>query len=133
MKASYVFTLNAVLGLIFGLAFVLVPEQTVALYGVDLNAAGLYIARLLGGAFLSYALLTWTVRYAVDSRERRAIVLALLVANAIGLVASLLAQLSGIANALGWSTVVIYLIFVLGYGYLQFVREPTMAEPGMAG
>jgi hypothetical protein len=41
---------------------------------------------------------------------------------AVGLVATVLGQLSGAVNALGWSTVVIYALFTLGYGYFQFMK-----------
>jgi hypothetical protein len=133
MKASYVFIVAAVLALVFGLAFVLVPAQTLALYDVTLNDAGLFIARLLGAAFLMFAVLAWLVRNAAPSAERQAITLAFFVSNTVAFVASLLAQLAGVANALGWTTVAIYLILALGFGYVRFMGEDAAARPQMAG
>lgn len=123
MKASTVFIVNAIVALIFGLAFVLVPGQTTALYDVNLGEGGQFVARLFGAALLAFFVLSWMVRNASPSPERRAIVLAFVVGDAIGFVASLLAQLSGITNALGWSTVAIYLILALAFAYLLFAAE----------
>jgi len=45
-----------------------------------------------------------------------------LVGDAFGFIAALLGRLSGVLNALGWSTVALYLLLALGYGYFQSVK-----------
>ena len=132
MKLGTVFTVNAIVALLFGLGFVLVPEATLAPYGVTTDQAGIDIARLFGAAVLGYAVLTWSARKSEESAARRAIVLALFLSFSIGLVVTVVNQLSGVANALGWSTVAIYLLFALGYGYFQFAQpsSPPEATPG---
>jgi hypothetical protein len=40
----------------------------------------------------------------------------------VGLAAALTGQLTGAVNALGWSTVLIHLLFTLGSGYFLFVK-----------
>lgn len=132
MKASYVFTVTAVVALLFGLAFVLVPSQTLALYDVTLDAAGLFIARLLGSAFLMFAVVSWLVRNVGPSPERQAIALAFFVGDTVAFVASLLVQLEGVVNALGWSTVAIYLILALAFGWVRFMGEGASTRPQMA-
>ena len=72
MKASTVFIVSAIVALIFGLAFVLFPQQTTALYGVDLTEGGIFIGRLLGAALLTFFVMGWMVRNAAPSPERRA-------------------------------------------------------------
>ena len=37
----------------------------------------------------------------------------------------LVAVISGIMSAFGWSAVGIYLFFTIGYGYFQFVKSST--------
>ncbi len=37
-------------------------------------------------------------------------------------IASVLAQVAGVFNALGWSTVAVYLFLVVGYGYFRFLK-----------
>ena len=64
----------------------------------------------------------WFARDAGESKARRGIVIALFVGDVLGFIVALLGQLSGVLNALGWSTVALYLLFALGYGYFQFVK-----------
>jgi len=64
-----------------------------------------------------------SARKAADSEVLRGIVLANLIMDAIGFIVTLLGQLAGLANALGWSSVALYLLFGLGFAYFQFVRR----------
>jgi hypothetical protein len=125
MNLPTLMTANAVVAAIFGLALVIAPGQTTSLYGVTADAALRYVAQLFGAALIGFAVLTWAARNAADSEARRAIVLALFVADALGFILALLGQLGGVVSALGWSTVVIYLLLALGFGYFQFVKKPA--------
>jgi hypothetical protein len=69
--------------------------------------------------------LAWFARNTPDSETRRAIVLAMLVEHALGLIVALWGQLSGVVNALGWSTVGIYLLLTAGYGYFLLAKPAT--------
>jgi hypothetical protein len=121
MKLSNLFAVNAVLAGLFGLALVLVPSNFFELYGIEDPADTLlFTGRLLGGAFITFAVLTWQSREAQDSTARKAVVLALFVGFVVGFVVSLIGQLNDIVNALGWSTVAIYLLLAIAYGYFQF-------------
>jgi hypothetical protein len=125
MNIRNLFTVNAIVAGLFGLAFVLVPGPLTELYGIELHDGGLYVGRLLGAAFLMFAVLTWQSRDAQDSTARQAIILALLVGFVVGFVVSLVGQINNIANALGWTTVAIYLLFSVAYGYFQFGKSET--------
>jgi hypothetical protein len=125
MNIRNLFTVSAIVAGLFGLAFVLVPGPLTELYDIELNDGGLYIGRLLGAAFLMFAVLTWQSRDAQDSTARQAIILALLVGFVVGFVVSLVGQFNNIVNALGWTTVAIYLLFSVAYGYFQFRKPET--------
>jgi len=125
MKLSTMFIIYAVVSAIFGFTFVFVPETALAFYGITLSPGGITIARLFGAALLEFALLSWFVRNAGDSEARKAIILAIFVGEAVGFVVALFGQLSGVVNALGWSTVAVYLLLALGFGYFQFIKPST--------
>ena len=125
MKLSTMFVIYAAISAIFGLAFVFVPETSLALYGITLGPGGILIARLFGAALLEFALLSWLARNAGDSEARKAIILAVFIGEAVGFIVVLLGQLSGEVNALGWSTVAIYLLLALGFAYFQFMKPST--------
>jgi len=122
MKFSRFMVIYAVVSAVFGLGFVLMPGQLLPIYGVEPNAALKLVGQFLGAVLVSLALLTWLVRNLSASETRQAIVLALLVGETIGLILSLIGQLNGIFNALGWSVVVVYLFFTLGLAYFQFSK-----------
>ncbi len=117
-------TVASIVAFVFGLGFVLVTMPLVALYSVTLNAGGVFVGQLFGAALLGFGVLNWFARPVTDSKAVQAVVLANLVADAVGFVLALLGQLTqvGGVNQLGWSTVVIYLLLALSFAYFQFVK-----------
>jgi hypothetical protein len=133
VKASYLFVVNTVVAIIYSLPTLFVPSQFLGIYDVDLTAGGLIFARLFAAALLSFGLITWLIRNSEPSLERRAIVMALFLADAIGFIVTLLAQLDETVNALGWSHVVLYLLLTIGFGYVRFAGGPGAMRAGTAG
>jgi len=125
MKLKTLMIINAIVAIVFGVTFVIVPAQAYSLYDITANEQLILMGRLFGAALIGFALLTWMARNATDSDARRAIVFALFIADGIGFVAALIGQLSNVVNALGWSTVAIYLLLALGFGYFQFFKAAS--------
>jgi hypothetical protein len=123
MKLSFLFTLNAIVAAVFGIAFVVAPNQSMGLYGVEPNALSIYLGRLLGGSYIAFAIMTWSARNAGDSDARRAIVMSLCIGFFIGFIVALIGQIGQVVNALGWLTVVLYLFFSLGYAMSAFGKK----------
>jgi uncharacterized membrane protein YfcA len=122
MKLNTLMVVNALIAGVFGVGFIVVPGQVTSAYGPEITPQLEYVTRLFGAALLAFAVLTWTARNATDSDTRRAILLALFVGDGVGFIVSLMSQLSGVMNALGWTTVLIYLLLALGFGY--FLAQP---------
>ena len=125
MKLSTWLTIAAVVAVVFGLAFVLVTGPLLSFYGVTLDKAGTLVAQLFGAALIGFAVLNWFARGVTDREARQAIVLANLASDTVGFVMALIGQLAGVANALGWSTVALYLLLALGFAYFQFMKPST--------
>ncbi|MFO7696882.1 MAG: hypothetical protein R6X16_06955 [Anaerolineae bacterium] len=83
------------------------------------------MSRYFGQAFVGLALLWWLFRNTTDAATQRNFGLAAIIGNLIGVIVALIGVSSGMANALGWLNVVLYLVFGLGVGYF--------ALPGKAG
>jgi hypothetical protein len=130
MKLSTLMVVNAVIAAAFGVCFVVVPGQLMSFYGPEVSPQLEYVARLFGAALLGFAVLTWTARNAPDSDTRRAILLALVVGDGVGFVVALIGQIGGVMNALGWSTVVIYLLLAIGFGYFCFAQPKAAGQTG---
>jgi hypothetical protein len=125
MKLSNWLTIAAVVAVVFGLAFVLVTGPLLSFYGITLDKAGTLVAQLFGAALIGFAVLNWFARGVTDREARQAILLANLASDTVGFVMALIGQLAGVANALGWSTVAIYLLLALGFAYFQFMKPST--------
>lgn len=122
MKLNTLLVTTAVIAVIFGLVFLFAPEKSVALYGVALGPGGAVMTRFFGATLLGFAVLTWLARNETGSATRKAVIPALIVTNVAGFVVALAGQLSGLVNALGWSTVAIYVFLAMGFVYFQFVK-----------
>ena len=122
MKHSTFMAIAAVLALVFGLAFLLIPAQLMSIYDITLGPDGEWIARCLGSTFVGVAVTTWFARNAPQGDALRAIMLGDFVLCVIGLVAAVLYAISGSANALIWSTPAIYALLTVGFGYFGFVK-----------
>jgi len=128
MKLRTLMIINTIVAIVFGLSFIIIPTQVYSLYDITADEQLIYMARLFGTALIGFGILTWMARNATDSDARKAIVLALFIADSIGFVVALLGQLSNVVNALGWSTVAIYLLLALGFGYFQFFKAASSQE-----
>ncbi len=126
MKLRTLLTINAIIAAIFGMGFLIIPKTILSIYGGTLTDVGTILARLLGAEFLSYAAITWLARNIKETRMLRIIVPGCLIGFGLGFIVFLLAQLSGVFNFLGWSTVMVYLFFTLGYGYFYFKDPVTL-------
>jgi len=125
VKLSNLLVVAAAIGAIFGVAFVVASGPLLAIYGITLDKAGTLVAQLFGAALISLAVLNWLARNVTDPEARQAVVLGNLVGDVVGFVVILIGQLSGIANAVGWSNVAIYLLLALGFAYVQFMKPRT--------
>jgi uncharacterized protein YjeT (DUF2065 family) len=123
MKLDTFMAIAAVLALVFGLAYILIPAQLMSLYGVTLEATGQWLGRYFGSALIGIGVLTWLARNATQGEALRAIILGDFVTSATGLVVAILDRIYGPGNALVWSTVAIYLFLTLGFGYFQFMKS----------
>ena len=121
MKLSNFLVVKAVISLAFGIAFALVPAAVMSLYGITLDLGGAFMARFLGACLIGIGLICWLDRNA-DPQVLQGITLALCIGDTVGFIVALLGQLSGLANALGWVNVVIWLLLALGLGYFRFLK-----------
>jgi len=124
MKLKTLLVIKTLVSLAFGLPILIVPGRLLSLFGLTLNADGMFMAREYGGALLGIAALCWFARNSEGARALKAIILFGFYYDLINLFVSLHANLSGLMNPLGWGIVAIYLFFTIGFGYF-LVRKPV--------
>lgn len=123
MTIKTFFAILAVLSVLFGIGFVLAPAQVLANYGIEHSPALALLGRLFGGALLTLGIILWLARDFRDDVAIRTVLVAALIGDAVNLVVATMGTLSGVVNALGWSTVLIYLFGTAGSAYFLMARK----------
>jgi len=118
MSFRTLLVIKAVVCLIFGVLLLTVPGPLFALLGGPLTAAGRFAAREYAAAMIGTLFLTWLARNVQAGDARRAIVADLLVYDAIGVVISVAAVVSGVLGTLGWGVMAVYLFFTVGSAWV---------------
>jgi len=123
MKLSTFLAITGGLGVLFGLEFLLLPAFGLQQYGVPTDSHNLMQARYFGGTLLAWGLVIWLARRSHDDTALRAILQGSLVGHLIGAITSVWAAVSGLENAMAWSSVAIY--GLLGAGCVYFLVSPA--------
>ncbi len=122
MRLNYWMIAKAVVVIVFGIGFILVPGVLGTLFGMNLTPAGTLLGQLFGTAFIFEGIVLWFSRNLTRSDvAMQGILLAVVVSNVIGFVATLLATLSNVWNVLGWLPVLLYLVFAVAFAYFKWV------------
>lgn len=125
MNLRNLFLLNTFVLLALALGLLLGPTTLLNLFGMKTGPSENLEAQLFGAALVVPALLTWLAKDWNDANARRGAVISLLLFYVICFVVALLGILSKAMKPAGWSLIVVFLLFALGYGY-QFVRPSEM-------
>ena len=128
MTIRMFFTILAVLSFLFGVGFVVAPDQVLANYGIEHSPALALLGRLFGGALLTLGVILWLARDFRDEVAVRAVLVGTLVVGVVNLVVATMGTLAGTTNALGWSTVLIYLFGAIGSGYFLIAQSRRPAH-----
>ncbi len=130
MKLNNLIQINAILFIGLGIAFALYGPLGINAYGMlDISGADgaaywftASFARLLGAGLFGYGFLLWAITDVaagdfLPPAKRQRIVLALLLANIVGLFVAVTQQWQVWVNLAGWLTIAVYALLTLGYAY----------------
>ena len=118
MSTKIYLTIVAVLAVIYGLAFVLIPDSMLELYGVKLPQPNATLnIQFFGSALLTIGIIAWFARESGDWATVRGILIGAAVGDVVGCVISVWGTIKGLTNALGWSSVILYALLALGALY----------------
>jgi hypothetical protein len=134
LNLKIILLINAFLFIAGGIAFALYGPLMIAMYGI-LGAQGdtmLYwysasFARMYGATLFGFGFLIWAASSFSDdlqrgSPTRRSVILAMILANGMGLFVSITQQVSIWGNMTGWITTGLYALLLLVYTISLFAR-----------
>jgi len=115
MKHKTLFTVDALVLLLFGLGFLFMPAALISMYGAALQPPGVAMGRFFGASMLAIA---WMMYKSKDEEQPAAVdglmqgnILVWILAAAI----ALLGQIQGTFNILGWSTIALGVFFTVWF------------------
>ena len=121
MKLNTFLLVKAIICIVFGIGFAVVPTTVGSIYAITPDPDGLIMTRFFGAAFIGIGLILWFTKNA-EWNILKGITLSLCIADTIGFIVALVGQLSGNVNTLGWINVALWLVFALGLGYFYFLK-----------
>jgi len=122
MKISTFLVIKAVVCFIFAIGYLLLPVTVGSMYAINLDPDGILMSRFFAALLVGIGLILWLLKDA-EWNLLKVITLSLFVADTLGFVIALVAQLSGVMNGLGWIIVIIWLLLAAGLGYLRFLKQ----------
>jgi hypothetical protein len=128
MNYRIMFLINALIAVLLGLGFLVVPDKILDQLGVDGYAATKLISQFFGTAMLGLGLLLWFAKDVTDTNLQKGMGIALLVGALAGLLITVMGTTSGVLRANWWMALVVYAILGLAYGYLLFQKPKQLAQ-----
>jgi hypothetical protein len=102
---------------IFGIGFLFVPGLMMDPMGVTLDETSTAFARLFGSLLISIPVLLFFARKSTSSEFKRGVVYCIFIYLLASTIILLITQIKGLMNAMGWSIVILHLVFMLWFGY----------------
>ncbi len=116
MSVKIFLAILAILAVAFGVGFLVAPAALGSVYGTQNTPTSELMARFFGDALLGWGLILWFARN-FDGAPLRFVLLATGVADVVAVVFAAESVMAGVVNAIGWSTVLIYLFGAVGSFY----------------
>jgi hypothetical protein len=107
---------------IFGIGFLFVPGLMMDPMGVTLDETSTTFARLFGSLIISIPVLLFFARKSASSEFRRGVVYCIFIYLLASTIILLITQIKGLMNILGWSIVILHLVFLLWFSYYLIYR-----------
>ena len=108
-------TIAALTSILSGLVGLFAPGQMGLLFGLALDDVAVAEVRLLGAAYLGYAVLNWLARNVTDRAAVRAIALGNAVSWAISAIVTAVVLVTGLAGPQAWLLVAVEAAFAAAW------------------
>jgi len=102
---------------IFAIGFIFFPDFLMDPMGVTLDETSRTFARLFGTAVLSFPVLLFFARKSANLEFKGGVVYCIFTYYLASAIILLITQIKGLMSGMGWSTVVLHIVFMLWSGY----------------
>lgn len=131
MNYRIMLILNAIVVVLFGAFFLIMPQTALAQFGADVYVSTLMLARFFGGAMLMSGIFIWFLKDVFDQKTQKSLEMAMLAGSVGGFILSLIGMTSiGVIRTNGWILLVITIVFSMCYVFLLFLLPQTSNSGG---
>ena len=127
MDTKMYLTIAGIIAILYGVGFLLIPEQLNVLWGGLSEPHVIYAQRAFAGAALAWGLILWFARDFRDWDAVRGVLIGTIVGLVVVTIASAWATIQGLQNTLSWSNPILGILLLLGALYCLFTgsRKPA--------
>ncbi len=127
MSAKIFLTISAVLAILYGLGFVLIPASSLAVYGVAPEPHVVLNTQFFGSALLGIGVILWFAKDFRDWDAVRGVLIANVVVDVVGVLINLWGTFQGLLNAMAWSSTIVYVLLLAGSIYCLSIGPSKQA------
>ncbi len=117
MDSKLYLTIAAIVTILYGIGFVLIPANLVALYGVKPEPNVVLNIQFFGAALIGLGVIFWFARDFRDWAAVRGVLIGAVVGDVIGVLVNIWGTMRGLMNGLAWSSTIVYVLLLLGALY----------------
>ncbi len=114
MQAKLYITISAIIAILYGIGFVLIPAKLIALYGGPPEPHAMLNIQFFGSALLAWGVIVWFAKDFQDWTAVRGVLIGSLVGQAVGALVTIWGISQGVVNSLAWSSVGLYVLLSVG-------------------
>jgi hypothetical protein len=127
MDARTYFTVSSVIAILYALGFLLIPGNIVLMFGGPPEAHVTLNLQYCGAALLAWGVIGWFARDFRDWDAVRGVLIGSAVGDAVLVVLSVYATLTGLLNGMSWTSTIITALLLLWalYCLMAGARKPA--------
>jgi hypothetical protein len=111
------FLVSMIVEALFGIGFIFIPGLLMGPMGVTLDETSATFARMFGTAIVSIPVLLFFARKSATTEFKRGAVYLLFTYMFGSTIILLITELKGLMNSMGWSIIILHLVFLIWAGY----------------
>jgi hypothetical protein len=127
MSINTFLKIGGAVAILFGIAWLVAPRFMADIYGVKTIGDAILAIRFFGLTSIGWGLVAVLVSQSTDWTALRGAVVGSAVGTILGVIVSAYYTINGALNAAGWSAVILYGIFFLGFAYYA-MNGQTLVE-----
>jgi len=130
VNAKLYVTIAAIVAILYGIGFVLIPAKLIVLYGAPSDPHAILNLQFFGSALLAWGVIVWFAKDFRDWAALRAVLIGSIVGDVVGGLINIWATIQGLLSPLAWTSTAVYALLLFGalYYLITGSRKPVQTH-----